>query len=110
MAKTGQLVAAVRVRFPAQDAKKPLLVVQVLLGIYVPAGITVDVDGAGSQKLPIITCDGNGCATEVPIPADFLTAMAKGGKLNVIFQNLNKQPVTLTMSLAGFAAALKRIQ
>jgi len=51
------------------------------------------------------TCDRNGCYAEVALAAEQLAALRAGQKLNVAFQNMNKQVITLPMSLVGFTAA-----
>lgn len=105
---TGQLVTLVRVRVPA-DTKKPVMMVQVPLGLFLPAGVTVDVDGNNIQKLGVQTCDTTGCYAGSPISPEVLTAMFGGQKLNVSFQPLNKQPVKIPMELNGFRAAFIKI-
>jgi len=49
VANTGQLVGAVTIRIPG-DTKQPVLMIQTPIGLYLPAGVTVDVDGANRLK------------------------------------------------------------
>ena len=107
--ETGQALALVTIRVP-QDTKKPVTMIQVPLGMFLPAGLSVDVDGAVSQTYPFQTCNANGCFVGFPIPDAMIKAMFNGNKLNVSFQNLNKKPVVLPMSLAGFTDAYNRIK
>ncbi len=107
--ETGQALAQVTIRVP-QDTKKPVTMVQIPLGMFLPAGLSVDVDGAISQTYPFQTCNANGCFAGFPIPDAMIKAMFNGNKLNVTFQNLNKKPVVLPMSLAGFTDAYNRIK
>ncbi|MCX5512302.1 invasion-associated locus B family protein [Kaistia algarum] len=106
--QTGQLVASVTIRVPA-DTKKPVLLVRVPLGLSLEAGVTLDVDGAKGRSLPLQTCDAGGCYAGSPLPADFLAALQKGNTLDLIFQNLDKAPIKLQMPLAGFSDAYSRI-
>lgn len=107
--ETGQAIAQITIRVP-QDTKKPVTMVQVPLGMFLPAGLSVDVDGTLSQIFPFQTCNNGGCFVGFPIPDAMLKAMFNGNKLNITFQNLNKKPVVLPMSLAGFTGAFNRIK
>jgi invasion protein IalB len=107
--QSGKLVGTITVRVPA-DTKKPVAMIQAPLGIFLPAGITVDVDGDMAQNYPLQTCNGRGCFAGFPISDQMLNRMLNGGKLNVIFQYLDRKPFTLPMSLAGFTEAYGRIK
>ena len=58
--KTGQLLVQVTVRVPA-ETKKPVMMVQVPLGPFLPGGLVLDIDGKNNVKLDFQTCDANGC-------------------------------------------------
>ncbi|MGE0005105.1 MAG: invasion associated locus B family protein [Parvibaculaceae bacterium] len=107
--ETGQLIGLITIRVPA-DTKKPVAMIQAPLGLFIPAGITVDVDGDMAQNYPLQTCNANGCYAGFPITDQLLARMLNGGKLNVIFQYLDKKPFTLPMSLTGFTEAFGRIK
>jgi invasion protein IalB len=107
--ETGRLLSRVTVRVPA-DTRKPVMMVQAPLGPFLPAGIALDVDGAGPQKLDYQTCDANGCYAGSPVSDELLQAMFRGQKLNITIQALNKQPVKIPMELSGFTAAYRSIQ
>lgn len=107
--QTGQLLAQVTVRIPA-DTRKPVLMIRVPLGLSLEAGVTIDVDGGRGGTLPLQTCDAGGCYAGAPLRADLLAAMQKGEKLDVVFQNLEKAPIKLALPLAGFAAAFAKVQ
>lgn len=107
--ETGRLLMQFTVRVPAQG-RKPVMMVQAPLGPYLPAGITLDIDGATPLKLDYQTCDAKGCYAGAPLSDDLLQAMFRGQKLNITIQTLNKQPVQIPMDLTGFTAAYKRIQ
>jgi invasion protein IalB len=107
--KTGQLIGMLTIRVPA-DTKKPVAMIQAPLGLFLPAGITVDIDGDMAQNYPLQTCNSNGCYAGFPITDQLLARMLNGGKFNVIFQYLDKKPFTLPMSLVGFTEAYGRIK
>ncbi len=107
--ETGQALALITIRVP-QDTKKPVTMIQIPLGMFLPAGLSIDVDGNQSQTYPFQTCNANGCFVGFPVPDPTIQAMFNGNKLNITFQNLNKKPVVLPMSLAGFTGAYNRIK
>ena len=63
------------------------------------------VDANAPKALDLQTCDRTACYAETGLPAELVAAMQGGQKLNITFQNMQKQPVTLPMSLIGFTAA-----
>jgi invasion protein IalB len=104
----GEQVGGATIRMDATG--KPNVLANLPLGLAIPAGVTMDVDGAQSQPLQLQTCDRNGCYAAAPIPDAVLAAMQKGKKFNVNFQTLNKRAVSLPLSLAGFTAAYAKIK
>jgi len=106
---SGQLVGSVTVRVPSQT-RKPVLMIRGPLGLSLAGGVGIDVDGAAAETLPLQTCDAGGCYAGAPISDALLDAMFKGKTLNVTFQNLNKEPIKLPMSLTGFSATYGKIK
>jgi invasion protein IalB len=107
--ESGQIVAAVAVRMPP-DTKKPVLMVQLPLGIQVTEQVTVQIDEGKSERFPIQTCAQNGCFVAAPVSDQVIGALRGGKNLKVAFQSLTKQTVTVTMPLGGFALAYDKIK
>jgi invasion protein IalB len=106
---SGQLVGSVTVRVPS-ETRKPVLMIRGPLGLSLASGVGLDVDDAAAETLPLQTCDAGGCYAGAPLSDALLAAMFKGKTLNVTFQNLNKEPIKLPMSLAGFSATYGKIK
>lgn len=110
---TNLVVAALGVAL-AVDTKKPVLTLQLPLGLAVTDPVTISSDTA-SQPFSLVTCDRAGCFARAPI-ADALLAKMRAGTqplriaYNVISPTLAKQTVTLTLPLTGFAASLDKIK
>src|SRR5690349_11423715 len=66
MHQSGQLVAVISIRVPS-DTKKPVAMIHAPLGLFLPAGITVDVDGDMAQNYSFQTCNARGCYAGFPI-------------------------------------------
>jgi invasion protein IalB len=109
LTKTGQLVASMTVRLPPTTGK-PVMMLQVPVGLYLPAGITFKIDEGAPTKLVVQTCDLKGCYTGDRITPQLLQAMKSGKKIAIGFQNLEKQNITVPLTLAQFAEAYQSIQ
>jgi invasion protein IalB len=109
LGKTRQFIGMITIRVPA-ETKKPVMMIQTPLGLFLPAGVITDVDGDMAQNYPFQSCNIQGCYVGFPIPDKLLVRMFKGGKFNVTFQYLNKKRLKLPMSLLGFTEVYERIK
>lgn len=106
---SGQLVASVTIRVPA-DTRRPVIMIRLPLGLSLEGGVTIDVDGAGGRSLPLQTCDPGGCYAGAPLPSDLAAAMVAGKTLDLVFSGLDKTPVRVALPLGGFASAFDAIK
>jgi invasion protein IalB len=109
LTKTGQLIVLIDIRVPS-DTHAPVAVVQLPLGLNLPAGAKLQVDDGKTTDLQIQTCEQRGCYTNAPISPEMLAAMKTGKQLKVTFQNLAKEVIAIPMPLADFAAAYDKIK
>jgi invasion protein IalB len=109
LSKTGQLVVLVNIRVPS-DTHAPVALVQLPLGLNLPAGAKLQVDDGKAVDLQIQTCETRGCYAGTPIAPELLAALKSGKQLKVSFQNLAKETITIPMPLADFAAAYDKIK
>jgi invasion protein IalB len=109
LSKTGQLIVLVNIRVPG-DTHTPIALVQLPLGLNLPAGVKFQVDDGKSIDLQLQTCENRGCYASTPIAPDMLTALKSGKQLKVSFQNLGKETISIPMPLADFAAAYDKIK
>jgi len=109
LTKTGQLIVLLNIRV-ASDTRQPIAVIQLPLGLNLPAGAKLQVDDGKVSDLQIQTCEQRGCYANSPIPPDLLAAMKSGKQLKVSFQNLGKETITIPMPLTDFAAAYDKIK
>ena len=107
MTNTGQATVAVHV---ASDTKKPTMFVLVPLGIYLPAGLTVQFGQDAARKVALHNCDSTGCLAEIELAEAEIAAMSKGQALTVSVQDTSKQPITVQVPNTGFAAAYAKIK
>lgn len=109
IAKTGQVVIVVNIRI-ASDTRAPVALIQLPLGLNLPAGAKLQVDEGKTVDLQVQTCEQRGCYANTPIAPDLLAALRSGKQLKVSFQNLGKETISIPMPLADFAAAYDKIK
>jgi invasion protein IalB len=109
LTKTGQLIVLVNIRV-ASDTHAPIAVVQLPLGLSLPAGASLQVDDGKPLDLKIETCENRGCYASAPVAPALLAALKSGKQLKVSFQNLGKETITIPMPLADFASAYEKIK
>src|SRR5688572_30665888 len=89
---TGQMVAQVSVRIPA-DTRAPVMMVHLPLGLFLPGGVQLQVDQNTVVDLPLQTCDANGCYAGTPVAVDLLGQLQKGRSLRIGFKNLSQTAI-----------------
>ena len=99
----------INVRVPA-ETRAPVAIVQLPLGLNLPAGAKLQVDDGKTSDLQVQTCEARGCYANVQISPDLLAAIKSGKQLKVSFQNLAKETITIPMPLADFATAYEKIK
>ena len=109
LTKTGQLIVLVNIRVTS-DTRQPVALVQLPLGLNLPAGAKLQVDDGKVIDLQIQTCENRGCYANTPVSPELLAALKSGKQLKVAFQNLNKEIITIPMPLADFPAAYEKIK
>ncbi|HEX5275559.1 MAG TPA: invasion associated locus B family protein [Candidatus Rubrimentiphilum sp.] len=107
--QTGQVFVSVTVRVPAAT-KKPVLLIQIPLGMLVSGGVNLTIGSGTAQPYAIQTCTVSGCFIGGEVSPAMLRELLASQQLKVTFQNLDKQTVTATIPLAGFEPAYKKIQ
>ncbi len=109
LTKTGQLIVLINIRVPAEP-RAPIALVQLPLGLNLPAGAKFQVDDGKTSDLQIQTCEARGCYANLQISPDVLAALKSGKQLKISFQNMAKETITIPMPLADFAAAYEKIK
>ena len=106
---SGQLLASVVIRIPA-DTRQPVMMVQVPVGLYLPAGLNLQVDDEKPQPLALQTCDLKGCYAGTPVSPEMIKAMKDGKLFKITLQNMAKENISVPLTLANFAEAYQKIQ
>lgn len=104
-----QVIASISVRYAA-DVKKPAVLLQIPLGILVTQPVAINVDSNPAENIAIETCTPQGCYAGSAISDAMIAKMRTGKDIKLVFYNVNKQPITLSIPLAGFAIAYDKIK
>lgn len=107
--ETGQLLAGMSIRVPAQT-RKPVMMVQVPLGLYLPEGIKLSFDGKKPIQIGLQYCDQKGCYAGQPVSPEMLKGFRTAKELKMSFQNLQRQDLTVNIVLSQFAASYDKIK
>ncbi|RWC82407.1 MAG: invasion associated locus B family protein [Mesorhizobium sp.] len=108
-AKTGQRVLTVTVRRDNANGSLAMLLA-LPHGLFLPSGASYQVDQGQKTTIAIQTSDQNGAYAATPLPPDLVKAMKSGTNLNVGMESVTRKPVTIPVSLAGFTAALTKLE
>ncbi|MEJ2316988.1 MAG: invasion associated locus B family protein [Gammaproteobacteria bacterium] len=93
------------------DKDQPVAVITLPLGIFLPPGIELQIDGKGKVgRLPINTCLPSGCQAGVQLDEDFVSRMKQGSQMTVTFGNPQGKGVAAPVSLKGFTAGLASVE
>ncbi len=85
------------------------MLIQLPHHLYLPAGVKMQIDGNKASQLAIQTCDTKGCYAGLALSIDKIKQMSKAAKLKIVFQNLKKKNITVSVSLQGFEVAYKKL-
>lgn len=107
--QTGQQISFVSIRVPG-DTKQPVMMIQLPLGLFLPAGLTLQIDEGKGQVIAIQSCDQRACYVGMPVTPELLDSLKKGQRLNLGMQSMNREPVTIAHPLNDFASQYQKIQ
>jgi invasion protein IalB len=107
--KEGRTVMAVAVGTVPGASDLGLLII-LPLGIALPPGVSLQVDGGAEVPLVVDRCERQGCRIEMLIKPDLMTRLKGGREAKVFFEADNpqgeRQRLGVPISLLGFTAAL----
>ena len=93
----------------APPHKKPIVLITLPLGIYLPAGVSLTIDQRSDVNFPIERCDPDGCHVLVTLENDTVETLKSGKNLEIMFRDGDKAPLTIPISLESFSEAFSQI-
>ncbi len=98
------------VLYQAVGQNKKLLRVVVPLGVLLPTGLGLKIDGKDVGNAPFLKCSKNGCIAEVVLQNSVLQKMETGKTAVFIIFDTYESGIGIPVSLQGFADGLKGVK
>lgn len=107
--QNNQLVLRVSIQ-PQAESDDHTLVLQLPLGLDLVAGVSLQIDDAEAEQLPVNTCLPAGCFVTRPIDAARLEAMKAGETLSITMTANNGGESKMDLPLSGFAKSVDKLE
>ncbi len=92
----------------AKQGDKDVLMMRVMapIGVYLPTGVALEIDGAAVGRVPFTRCRPQICEAFAEASPETLAKMKKGTAANFIIYEAPGLGIPMKISLAGFGASL----
>jgi invasion protein IalB len=96
---------------PQAEGQPPTTMMRVIapIGVYLPVGVALEIDGAAVGRVPFTRCLPTVCIAFAEASPPTLDKMRKGAKANFIIYEAPGLGMSLELSLKGFTAALNNL-
>lgn len=92
------------------DKAEPGAIFTLPLGVYLPAGLSVAIDGKELRNnIAFETCESGGCRVKFGFDEKTLEAFRKGLSATATFFDLRRRRISVALSLRGFSRAIATI-
>ena len=88
------------------EKQKARVTLNVPLGVFLPSGLQLNVEGADPLKIALQICLANGCKAAALLPEPLVKAMKSADAGRLLMLNSQRRQVALPISLKGFSAGL----
>jgi invasion protein IalB len=95
---------------PQGDKTAIMMRILVPVGVYLPLGIAMEVDGAPIGRVPFIRCLPQVCMAIAEATTETLAKMRKGSNVNFIIYEAPGVGITLPISLEGFTKSVEALK
>jgi invasion protein IalB len=96
--------------YKAIGEEKKLMRVVVPLGVLLPTGLGLKIDGQDVGNAPFLKCSRRGCVAEVVLQDDIITKMKKGTTAMFIIFDTPEAGIGIPVALQGFGDALGNLK
>ena len=95
----------------SKQGDKELTTMRVLvpIGVYLPTGVALEIDGAAVGRAPFVRCRPQICEAFADVSPESIDKMKKGTSANFIVYEAPGLGIPLKISLEGFSAALDNL-
>ncbi len=96
--------------YKAIGEDKQLLRVVVPLGVLLPTGLGLKIDGEDVGNAPFLKCSRNGCIAEVVLQDEVVTKMKSGKQAVFIIFDTYESGIGIPVSLEGFSSGANAVK
>lgn len=100
--QTGKRLIAVSIRKQPQGMS---MVLAMPHGLYLPGGISYQVDSGQKKSIPIAASDEKGVYAAIPMDDTLMGAMKRGNTFVITLASGDRRPMAIPVTLSGFTAA-----
>ena len=110
--KTNKRLGLTLILRQVKQGKKSATMMQILapIGVYLPTGVALEVDGKAAGRVPFSRCDPRFCIAFAQMRKETLAKMKKGKKGKFLIYEAPGVGIPLNLDLAGFASAFKALE
>lgn len=109
MKEGGQRVLHIAVGY-LPEKENPVAIFTLPLGMALPPGVQLQVDEGEKVRFPIEVCTPDGCRAGLEVKPKLMKILKAGSKAKVTFANMQRQGLTVPVSLKGFTAAMNSLK
>ncbi len=80
------------------------------LGISLPPGVELEVEGLDPVRFPVERCEPSGCGGGLRLDTELLDTLGSAESARVRFRDSSRQPVELALSLRGFGPGIEALR
>ena len=106
--ESGRRLVHMAVGYLAADGQA-MAVVTMPLGISLPAGASISVDGGPPREIVIERCDAGGCVGTVALIDRLITDLKRGREARISFHDGSGRRIAVPLSLLGFTAGINSL-
>ena len=106
--ESGQRVVHMAVGYLAANGQAAA-VITMPLGISLPAGASISVDGGEPEDIIIERCDANGCVGALALSGALIAALKRGREARISFHDASRRRIAVPVSLLGFTAGFNSL-
>lgn len=106
---TGRMLFDIAAGYP-MGGEYPLLLLSAPLGMYLPGGIILEVDGTGSYRATVAYCNTDGCHAYYRMTPELYRLFRQGRWLNIAFLDGTRRANRFQVSLNGFSDGIDSVR
>ena len=109
LAESGKRLVHMAVGYLAANGRAAA-VITMPLGISLPPGASISVDGGAPRKFIIERCDNDGCVGALALSEQLLSELKRGLQARISFHDGARRRIAVPVSLLGFTAGFNSLE